>query len=265
MAESIDAAGGDPSDEQLLLEIANTHPDVRLPGYWELLADQCKHWAGHASISPLWKAASDRLPSWVNEYRRKYHGPLKVDTGLPGFQGKGADRIRTKTIAAYRAAKPEDKATLWPPGSPAVPQINDLVRTRVVVSYLDGIEFLATKLQATAKDLGTKMKTNRKASSSGYYALHLYFTEPFHFRINQVTQSVTIQCEVQIGTELATTLWNATHRVYEVWREIPGEDVGWEWKPDDPRFLSRQLGHMIHLVDGLLIRLRDQAARKKGK
>ena len=74
----------------------------------------------------------------------------------------------------------------------------------------------------------------------------------------------TINCEIQLASELATRVWDASHPLYEDARTRSASPEEWQWKPTDPHFIANQLGHMIHLADGLLVQLRDtQNPRKK--
>lgn len=75
----------------------------------------------------------------------------------------------------------------------------------------------------------------------------------------------TITCEIQIATELSTKIWEETHSIYEGTRENFEKPSEWQWKPKDPRFISRQLCHMMHLADGLLMQLRESINAKKYK
>ena len=74
-----------------------------------------------------------------------------------------------------------------------------------------------------------------------------------------------IICEIQVATELSTTVWDTTHTLYEVSRDSDEVPEDWQWSPKDPRFISRQLGHMIHLADGLLVQLREASSFEKTK
>ncbi len=60
-----------------------------------------------------------------------------------------------------------------------------------------------------------------------------------------------------MATQLATVIWNAGHNVYSKWRDREESSGEWQWQPRDPRFIARQLGHLLHLADGLLVQIRD--------
>jgi len=101
------------------------------------------------------------------------------------------------------------------------------------------------------------MSLSREGRIEGYFAQHITFEQSVILRIAGHEQIATLKCEIQLASELATRIWDASHPLYEdarIRRNSPSE---WQWTPDDPRFIANQLGHMIHLADGLLVQLRD--------
>jgi len=175
---------------------------------------------------------------------------------LPNFAGKEAVRTREKI---FDACSKHDKpiSEVWRREGPAVPQINDLVRTRVECQFLDGVEFFADHLATLATDQDVKWSRSRKGGLEGYFAQHFYFDQPVVFRFGGGSELATLQCEIQIATALATRLWEESHKIYEHGRTQKEKRDDWQWNPTDPRFVARQLGHMIHLADGLLVQLRN--------
>ena len=104
---------------------------------------------------------------------------------------------------------------------------------------------------------------SRKGSIEGYFAQHVDFKETLLFRFGGQNQTAEITCEVQIASEMATRMWDASHPFYEAARVEEGQPQDWQWKAGDKRFIANELGHMIHLADGLLVQLRNLA--EKGK
>lgn len=140
-----------------------------------------------------------------------------------------------------------------------MPCLNDLVRTRVECQFLDGVEFFADCLEQLATELGILATREREGRLQGYFAQHFCFEHPVYFRFGGSEEPVRILCEVQIATALATRVWEESHRTYEDWRIRDDQAEEWQWQPTDPRFIARQLGHMIHLADGLLVQLRNSS------
>ena len=140
---------------------------------------------------------------------------------------------------------------------PSICRDSPLVRARVECQYLDGVEFLASRIEESASELGIICERERQGRLQGYFAQHLWFEQRVIFRFGGGEELITIMCEVQIATALATRVWEGAHPIYEEWRVQSDEPEDWQWNPSDPRFTARQLGHMIHLADGLLVQLRN--------
>lgn len=252
MQDQLDPVSENPAED--CLTRWNQRPEVRRAGYWEALQENCTHWAETASVCRLWKKFESSVQDWSAEFRKSGGGQLLANDTLPTFFPKGVARIRSKLQQMTGIQADE---LLERPGP--VPDLNDLVRTRVECVYLDGVEFLAKKLERAAMDVGALLVWEKKGSLEGYFAQHLVFHHLDHFHINNSDTSVNVRCEIQVATRLATTMWNESHRVYEQWRGREEDTGDWQWNAKDPRFITRQLGHMMHLADGLLVQLRDAA------
>src|SRR5262245_13779040 len=139
-----------PSTAQLTIQewevrLGKVHSDAALAGYWDTLAANCQRWADEISVGSAgtyWGETVRRLDLWRADYRRTTASDLLPEVGLPKFQSKTSESIRRKLFDRY---KRDVEKAIAPIGAP-IPQLNDLVRTRVVCKYLDGVEFMATKL-----------------------------------------------------------------------------------------------------------------------
>lgn len=250
-----------------LREMEKARPEISVPGYWQTLEDNCSQWAKEMSVCPYWNTAKEKLPHWASEYRRSTGGDLLAKPGLPDFIGKSCDRIRSKLYQDHRRKKVDPTKAL-PPGGPPVPLLDDLVRTRINCKFLDGVEYLGKVLFHLAEEMNLNPGRDRKGRIEGYYAQHITFEGDVFFRMGGSSSPVRITCEIQLATDLSTRIWEATHPIYEETRDTDEEPADWQWDPNDVRFVSRQLGHMIHLADGLLVRLREtvwSGVGRKGK
>ncbi len=229
-----------------------------VPGYWKTLAENASDWAPVITVSPLWRKANEELDGWKREYRRTYQGTLYKGETLPSFVGKSEARIREKTL--HRIMQSNDSKNevqrLFDQSVP-VPRLQDLVRVRLITQFLDGVPFLARKVFDLACTFDKSAQMEPKGELSGYFAQHVTFLSPVHFRFNGDTFSCSVVCEVQVATSLATHVWENSHALYEATRVRRESPEDWQWDPKDPRFLSRKLGHVIHLADGLFCNLRD--------
>jgi hypothetical protein len=82
------------------------------------------------------------------------------------------------------------------------------------------------------------------------------------FRANAKQVLAPVGVEIQIATMLSSQMWEASHPFYEDDRVADEESDLWQWQPNTPRFVARQLGHTLHLADGLLSQLRKEAGAR---
>lgn len=251
--------------DKFLDEIKDFNPGAKIPGYWNLLEDNCVQWAKDVSVGPFWDRAKQELGDWRVEYISKYGGALLTNAaGLADFQGKGKKRI----ISKLYNKRLEDESVLekyFDKEGPPVPKLNDLVRTRVVCQYIDGVVFLGDKLFRLAEEMCCSPELNREGRVEGYFAQHLNFRDDVFYRAGGGNSTTNITMEIQIATAMSTNVWETKHSIYEISRENSRPSEDWQWNPQDPEFISNQLGHMIHLADGLLVQLRDAARSNKSK
>lgn len=248
------------TEAEWLTELNDVRSEVSIPGYWDVIGTNCQNWAKEVSANPFWASAKEQLTQWISEYRSMTGGPLLARPGLPDFNPKDVNRIRSKM---YQERKKNNAYKGLPVDGPPVPILNDLVRTRISCLFIDGVEFLASKLFQLANTMGLNPIHSREGRLEGYFAQHLNFKLDVFYRFGGVNKPTQINCEIQLATELSTRIWEATHIFYEESRESKEISFEWQWNPKDPLFVSHQLGHMIHLADGLLVQLREAMPLKK--
>ena len=245
-----------------LAKLAEIRNEFSIPNFLGVLASNGETWAQELSVGPFWAAANEQLPKWRTEYRALVGSDLLPQHGLPKFQSKPEASLRDKLIRQCKLHK-NDLSRVLETDGPPIPKLNDLVRTRVVCRYIDGVDFLAKKFT----ELGTKMNCSpilsREGKIEGYFAQHITLRHNVILRLAGYEQMATINCEIQLASELATRVWDASHPLYEDVRVRGKAPADWQWQPTDPQFIANQLGHMIHLADGLLVHLRDMANTRK--
>lgn len=250
------------SDEEILSALKSQWPAIAVPGYWDTLINNCTQWAIDVGNNPFWNEINNSLLAWKFEHRTNTENPLLSREGLTNFNHKEKDRILSKII--YKAKNDERfKKNAFGTTDPPIPQLNDLVRTRLSCQYIDGVEFIANKILEVAKNNDAFVDHEKMGSLEGYFAQHIIFKDTVIQRYMGESKAVTINCEIQIGTALSTAIWSSTHNIYEVSRELFEKPSDWQWNPKDPRFISTQIGHMIHLADGLLVGLRESIKSKE--
>lgn len=237
-------------------------PDMSTPGYWTLVAKNAETWAGELSAGQFWTEAKKKLDQWRTEYRADTGSELFVGVALPQFVSKSEKSIKEKLFRRYLNNNSTFGKSITSVG-PLLPAIGDLVRTRLICSYIDGVEFMANKIVDLANELHVSNTRERQGKIEGYFAQHINLQQDVIYRIAGQSQMASISCEVQVASAMGTKMWEVSHALYEGTRRRPSDAENWQWKPTDPRFISNQLGHMIHLVDGLMVQLRDSSKGKK--
>lgn len=247
--------------EGMLEELSSLRADFALPGYWEALEANCEQWASDISAGFLWNEVNRRLAHWRSEYRAETNSDLLSSIDLPRFVAKPRKSVIEKLFRHYKAKKPLRE--IIPLDGPPIPLIGDLVRNRIRCVYIDGVEFLAGKLLSLANELAVPVTRERQGKIQGYFAQHLNIKYEVTFREAGHGTLAPIGCEIQVASTMASRMWEASHPLYESARLDSADPEDWQWNPNDPRFISNQLGHMIHLADGLLVQLRDSRKPRK--
>ncbi len=139
--------------------------------------------------------------------------------------------------------------------------IRDIVRTNVVVKYLDGVELVAALIKTTAESLGLDdPDISFEARDEGYYAVHATVWVPMSFpgkRWESVTESIPV--EIQISTQVQDVIRALTHKYYEHRRtQVLDPDEKWQWNYRSDQIVPNYLGHMRHYAEGVLMAIRDK-------
>jgi len=208
------------------------------------------------------------LQTQFTEFDQEY----QVATGYPLFAmiGKPSDML-IKPFASFLEKTYRKNIILnenWPsqpPGGWLSPykcfdRINDIIRTTYVVKYLDGVDFLFTKIGSLASKLRLKIKTDYEARDEGYYAGHVNVMMPFSIpRQDWDTDLVTVAAEIQITTQLQEVIRRLLHKHYETRRvshlEPPKK---WQWEYRSEAFAANYLGHILHYIEGTILEVRDK-------
>ncbi len=137
--------------------------------------------------------------------------------------------------------------------------ISDVVRTKVVVRYLDGIVDVVELISARAKKSGSKSAVFYRASEAGYYAAHVDVARRFEIpRTDFDTETLRTAVELQVTTHVKDVIAELLHRYYELRRASPTTDDGWQWNYLSDGFRSRYVGHMAHYLEGVIMDLRGK-------
>lgn len=141
-------------------------------------------------------------------------------------------------------------------------ELNDLLRTQIVCKFIDGPALLAKHLSEAARLRGLEPESSTRGRFEGYYAYHWYT----HLLIDTLgnggkLQEVQLSIEIQLTTQLQDALNTITHGFYEITRSAPDEH-GWEWDVRSPRFRAGYLSHTLHMLEGIILELREERKTK---
>jgi ppGpp synthetase/RelA/SpoT-type nucleotidyltranferase len=145
-------------------------------------------------------------------------------------------------------------------------EIHDIVRTRIVVKYFDGVGLLVDKMCSHFSECGCQVEPDWEAREEGYYAAHLNVIRDYEIPVGLEIIKKKISVEIQVTTQIKDVINDLTHKYYERKREILNQpDIKWQWDYDSEEFLPNYIGHMLHYIEGELmqIRNREQIDEKK--
>jgi ppGpp synthetase/RelA/SpoT-type nucleotidyltranferase len=186
---------------------ATTHSvtvDERLRNRYETVAEVIRREFGHSN---LWQDCLESLREFDAEYQVAHNYPLLDPTQVPDLRVKPFASFLLKTYRknildnpAWPAAPP---ATGWLLPVACVALLNDVVRTRFVVKYLDGVEFLVDRFAALAQERGVDYRSDFEAREEGYYAAHAYVSQTYEVPAEKWdTEKMMGTVELQITTQV---------------------------------------------------------------
>lgn len=216
--------------------------------------------------SPFWLNVSEEIPEINDRYRAKNHSlSLFSDTKIPDIFKKGAKDVIEK---AYRQnvlendGWPKELSDGWILPTNTFTKLDDTLRTEFIVRYLDGVDFLLESLTSIATKHNIRCDSEQHAKEEGYYAKHIYFTyDTTIVDLEWKAEAIEHTFEIQIRTQLQDTINKISHRFYEgkrIKRSVDQDLKAWRWEYRRPEFIANYLGHLLHLVDGLILRVKGK-------
>lgn len=213
--------------------------------------------------SAFWKTLSNKLNDIDNRYKMIHNVYLLSDASAPDIYTKSLGSLLNKAFRKdilNNTNYPEEPPNGWVSHKNWFDRINDILRTTIVVKYLDGVNFLIEEIKAIAQSTGCNFEYSLEAKEEGYYAAHLGIKQELGL-IGHDFQSHKhlINVEIQITTELQALIKNLLHKYYEENRTRPKPDnYKWQWDYSCDEFNSNYLGHIVHYVEGKIVELRDK-------
>jgi ppGpp synthetase/RelA/SpoT-type nucleotidyltranferase len=139
-------------------------------------------------------------------------------------------------------------------------RIKDIVRTLIVVKYLDGVKTVSDSIREYCTENSAACDVSLEAREEGYYAAHLNIWQ--HFLVPGKSwdlEDLQMSVEVQVTTQVQEVIRRLTHRYYEDLRKRPREPTSkWQWDYKSEEFLANYLGHILHYVEGMIMDIRDR-------
>lgn len=196
------------------------------------------------------------------EYSAKTASTLRMNDDEVEFSTKPFTSVVNKLFrqnVVWNKKFPKAPDGGWLTSRDVYSRLDDLVRATIVCKFLDGPEFLADKISTLATSLGLSNDVRSLERDDGYYAFHAYITFPVELTdASWAVKHHMLAAEIQITTQLQEVLRGLTHRYYEQVRlERAPDKKQWKWRSSDPRFRAGFLSHSLHLLEGLILELRD--------
>lgn len=241
--------------------------DGRMEKYYDTVVESVARDFGD---SAFWRIFVAELPEYDSQYliARTYH--LLLTETAPQLQTKPFESFMNKT---YRKNVLDNPNWPEPPGDGWVlpdnwfAKTNDVVRTLVVVKYLDGVEFLVAKLKELSGKHGVECTTSLEAREEGYYAAHVQLISEFEVPgMDWDTVRKRVPVEIQITSQLQDLMRQLLHKFYSERRCKPRlPEVVWQWNYRSDEFAASYLAHILHYVEAMIVEVRDRQNWEAGK
>ena len=155
----------------------------------------------------------------------------------------------------------------WVDFSNIFDRLNDLVRTTITCRFFDEPRRISEAVVAIAQEYGLRSVIKAQAKDVGYYAYHVYVSVPAVLVDQEWRQfERNVQFEIQVTTEIQYVLYDLTHKFYEEERhKTRTDEVDWKWSRNSARFSVSYVSHSLHLLEGLIQRLYEDAEIEAGK
>lgn len=227
----------------------------------------------YSTVTAVIKQDYENSDFWVNivESIRKYDEEYLLDTGYRLFIHTEKPELKIKPFESFllktfrkniidNERYPDEPVGGWILPDNWFSGINDILRTMLVVKYLDGVEFMRGKIRSHCEKYGMNFEDHLEAREEGYYAAHLYTKRKFEIpKTEWDTEKVSVSVEIQITTQLQEVIRRLLHKYYEKRREtIKEEDSKWQWDYRCDEFCANYLGHILHYVEGMIMEIRER-------
>lgn len=212
----------------------------------------------------------NKIKSWSIEYYKNTKSDLLMINNPLELLKKTFDSaidksFRINVLWNKEYPKPPDKGWVTPQN--LFIYFNDIIRGLLVCRFIDGPIFLAEKLTKYAKALKLESHYYTQERDEGYYAYHFYVRLPVNILSEFfISETNSIEVEIQITTQLQEVLKNLTHQFYQINRIKYIEPSNkWKWDFKSNQFKISYLSHTLHLIESVIVEARERALAEKKK
>lgn len=217
----------------------------------------------------FWRCLKQELEECDAAYRLRTKGysllmmkPAELDLDIKGFESFFLKTGRRNVFENKNW--PNEPSGGWITPKNWFSRIDDVVRTMVVVKYLDGVQIMVEKLQQLCNFPGLTTRVDWEAKEEGYYAAHLYVEREYSIPTLEFDgEKVPIRVEIQVTTQLQEAINRLTHKYYEERRrKVKSSDSKWQWDYESDEFIPNYLGHILHYIEGMIMDVRNREMKK---
>jgi ppGpp synthetase/RelA/SpoT-type nucleotidyltranferase len=226
--------------------------------------------------SDYWREVSMRLDDWAETYRKETKAALFLSPPtLPKLASKPWQSFMSRTwrenVSTNENWPKPPKGGWWLPDN-WFERAWDVVRTRLIVRYMDGVRMLASELVecAEAPPLELPARDEPEAKLNGYYAFHVYVRQTFEV----VEEDTPLECEsklrrsseveIQVMTQLAEVISELTHTYYENSRLAAPGVIPPLWDEDIDEAQAIALSHQSSAIELQVMSLRARIRERTG-
>jgi len=242
-----------------------TEKTRRLQNHFESVAARLKL---SFELSAFWVQLKNNL--------RNFHEEYLLRTGYDLLQTFDAPLILTKPFNSFllktfrynvleNGRWPDPPIDGWVLPHGWYSRIHDIVRTSLVVKYLDGVEFIISKLKTLSQENALHCEVSFEAREEGYYSAHFNVQQEVEIpRFDWDTERIQARFEIQVTTQLQAIIRRLLHKYYGERRARLRPDQGaskWQWDYKSDEFVTNYLGHILHYVEGMIMEVRGRQAK----
>ena len=227
--------------------------------HYDLISNKIKY---KFEESPFWMDLTNNIKNFDEEYQKEHESyKLFHDPSRPKIYTKPFDTFFLKTYRKNILENdnfPEAPEEGWITPDNWFCRIRDIIRTRFVVKYIDGVEFLTNRIDSYCRKFDLPCEINLEAKEEGYYAAHLYTCQDFEMpKLTWDTEKIEISVEIQVMTQLQDHIVMLLHKYYEENRKKIAREEKWQWNYKSDEFAVNYLAHILHYVEGMVVEIRD--------